>query len=1092
MQITSRAWHPKKLFICFSIAILACFSLAFNPVPLSFVNHNTVHSAGCQPANQRLFTLDGVELTLCLPFFPEALVVATEQDLVQSAYAANPTTRQELSLYAVPFGLQPASDGLPVAGPGVSSTYQELSFKAYAGDVLADFPVESLTLFGQVVPGRTVVLNNIARRYGTAQQMVTQWVLEAGSRVWLLRLTSFSDSFEVNSLSALLTQPLSMESIDLARPSVSLQIASQPVAFVAAQESINMAANLPTPGWWSGDCDVNNFSGSVPLGSSYRGVKTCGPRNTMHLVNFGVGVSQYEWQCVEYVKRYLNLAYGIAPYSANGNTVVANYPGTRLQKVLNGTPNKGPIAGDVISYTGPSTYGHTSLVIASNVDASGNGSITIAEQNYSLSGTRTHTVSNWSISSSDNVYGWLHDAVPVNNPPAGFIKCADEAGVCSFSGTADVVYGALNSFTTARSFTNDVDCNNSVFGNPLIGTTKACYYKVRADASTVNWSTSYFSGSTHWLNAADLTGQMCTESISSVGLDKNYGAASPCTGGALDNWVADYTATVNFAPGNYIFQAQNDDGIKVWVNNQAVFNRAATGSLSAACPVRTLSGNVPIHVVLQETTGNARVRLVWTTDTGVCPLPGAFGKIGPANAVTGQTVSPTISWRASSDVKTYAYCVDTDNNTTCDSGWKDAGVLTSKVLAGLAYSTKYYWQVRSTNVNGVVLADSGAWWSFTTGLDPATCYPLTTSHTGSGNNPVVTPVNGSGCSAGQYHFGDSLTFTAKPASGYRVKAWSGTNNNALTSDTNSRVMPASPAAVAVDYIQSVPQQPITLSPSGKVTNDVHPIYKWGAVSGAESYLITLFNEDLGTIKFENVSVPTSLCTGIPATCSYHPSLALANNNYGFQVAALNSTGSSDFSPWRSFYMARVTTIFYSNATEDGYIRESAENSNVGGGLNATNLTFSVGDSAQKYQYRAILSFKTSSLPVTAVILSATLRLTKQSGVGVNPFDTHGPLYVDLRKGYFGSSSALQAADFSASTSLLRAASVSPVVVTGKYVANLPTTSLIQINKLGLTQMRLYFKLDDDNDLVADYLSFYSGNTTTSAYRPTLEIVYYLP
>lgn len=53
-------------------------------------------------------------------------------------------------------------------------------------------------------------------------------------------------------------------------------------------------------------------------------------------------------------------------------------------------------------------------------------------------------------------------------------KCADEYNFCSFSGTRTVIYG-LNGFYTSGTFTNGVSCSNSVFGDPLFGTVKACY-----------------------------------------------------------------------------------------------------------------------------------------------------------------------------------------------------------------------------------------------------------------------------------------------------------------------------------------------------------------------------------------------------------------------------------------------------------------------------------------------------------------------------------------------------------------------------------------------------------------------------------------
>jgi hypothetical protein len=48
-----------------------------------------------------------------------------------------------------------------------------------------------------------------------------------------------------------------------------------------------------------------------------------------------------------------------------------------------------------------------------------------------------------------------------------------------------------------------------------------------------------------------------------------------------------------------------------------------------------------------------------------------------------------------------------------------------------------------------------------------------------------------------------------------------------------------------------------------------------------------------------------------------------------------------------------------------------------------------------------------------------------------------------------------------------------------------------INRTGVTQFRLRFALDDNNNGTADYLLFYSGNAATSK-RPTLVIKYYAP
>ena len=67
-------------------------------------------------------------------------------------------------------------------------------------------------------------------------------------------------------------------------------------------------------------------------------------------------------------------------------------------------------------------------------------------------------------------------------------------------------------------------------------------------------------------------------------------------------------------------------------------------------------------------------------------------------------------------------------------------------------------------------------------------------------------------------------------------------------------------------------------------------------------------------------------------------------------------------------------------------------------------------------------------------------------------------------------------------------------VSGRYSINL-TSAKLYVNKLatgsGLTQLRLRFKLDDNNNAIANYLSLYSGNAP-AVVRPQLVITYYVP
>lgn len=73
-------------------------------------------------------------------------------------------------------------------------------------------------------------------------------------------------------------------------------------------------------------------------------------------------------------------------------------------------------------------------------------------------------------------------------PPTGFNACAAETQRCAFSGTAQVVYGARTTWTTPRSFTGGVACNNATFGDPLRGVPKTCYVQAAPAPAPVTWT----------------------------------------------------------------------------------------------------------------------------------------------------------------------------------------------------------------------------------------------------------------------------------------------------------------------------------------------------------------------------------------------------------------------------------------------------------------------------------------------------------------------------------------------------------------------------------------------------------------------------
>jgi hypothetical protein len=194
-----------------------------------------------------------------------------------------------------------------------------------------------------------------------------------------------------------------------------------------------------TPGWWqAGTCDPTNYPGSHPLGA-WHGLVACGPGPTQggsdHPVSFFPGAwGELEWECVELSMRWMYLAWGVNPYPANGWDVVRNYDlgnngaeynpnGPQLVVVENGTLGAVPQPGDVISVarTPQNIYGHTAVVTANAVDAQGNGTITIIQQNGGSGndGWATYPVNDWVV--GDGVSGWLHNpAWTFQRPLVGF------------------------------------------------------------------------------------------------------------------------------------------------------------------------------------------------------------------------------------------------------------------------------------------------------------------------------------------------------------------------------------------------------------------------------------------------------------------------------------------------------------------------------------------------------------------------------------------------------------------------------------------------------------------------------------------------
>jgi hypothetical protein len=178
--------------------------------------------------------------------------------------------------------------------------------------------------------------------------------------------------------------------------------------------------------------------------------------------------------------------------------------------------------------------------------------------------------------------------------------------------------------------------------------------------------------------------------------------------------------------------------------------------------------------------------------------------------------------------------------------------------------------------------------------------------------------------------------------------------------------------------------------------------------------------------------------------------------------------------------------------QDGWVLESGETTGVGGTLDAGAQTLRLGDDNLDRQYRSILSFNTGVIPDDAVVTRVTLKIKKAGLVGTNPFTTHGNILVDLRRGAFSGSAPLQAGDFQAAATATGVLLFTNTPVNNWYARSLAPTGFAYLNKAGVTQFRLRFQLDDNDDLSADILTFFSGNYATASARPLLQVEYYIP
>src|SRR4029077_10416089 len=257
-------------------------------------------------------------------------------------------------------------------------------------------------------------------------------------------------------------------------------------------------------------------------------------------------------------------------------------------------------------------------------------------------------------------------------------------------------------------------------------------------------------------------------------------------------------------------------------------------------------------------------------------------------------------------------------------------------------------------------------------------------------------------------------------------------------------------------------------------------------SGATAYRVHRATASGGpyTTLPNNLTVTSFTDTGLTNGTTYY-----------YVVTATNGVGEGPNSNEASATPVAPPTVvtLTSVGTQDGWVLESTETGNAGGSIDGSATTTSalrVGDATSDRQYKSVVSFDTSSIPDGATILSATVRLLRGSLTGTSPFTTHGTCWIDVSTGGFSGSTTLQTGDFQATATAVPATSLSAHAANGAWsTGSLNTAGLAAVNKTGTTQLRVYFNLDDNDDLGNDYMGYYSGDNGTAANRPQLVVTY---
>jgi hypothetical protein len=294
---------------------------------------------------------------------------------------------------------------------------------------------------------------------------------------------------------------------------------------------------------------------------------------------------------------------------------------------------------------------------------------------------------------------------------------------------------------------------------------------------------------------------------------------------------------------------------------------------------------------------------------------------------------------------------------------------------------------------------------------------------------------------------------------------------------------SSPATVNVDVLPAPNEPPVASEQSLQTPFET-----------ALSVILSGVDPENDPLNYTVVSGPDDgVLSGVAPNLTYSPNTDFSGaDSFTFTVSDAEYSSASATVSIEVLPAPRAITVsLVSIASEDGWVRESGENSNVGGDASSNSSgsqAIRMGDDKADQQYKSILSFDTSVIPVGLTIQSALLELTRGGTKGGDPFQTHGDLLVDMTAGTFGNVD-LEPSDFQASaTHPLITTIPEQGAIFSTYLVDL-TAAISAINPNGRTQIRLAFTDDDNDNRIRDYAGFFPSDNVNEARHPRLVVTY---